>query len=315
MGTVVDLCAAGRAVRGVCKRVDRRLAGMDPEVDWAEMVSLYARYRLTEFQVAFMIYPATMRMMQPHHVSATFGHTGKLVDRPYRRFQDGNDFLIAWMVDGPESEKGRQSIVDLNRMHLGIARATPQLPGNFDQIDDFVYPLALIATTEHRLAVSLGLPGPSSAMRTAWYHWAKAVYRQLERESGPLAEESFPESFEALAEFTDRFDERAYEPTEAGHRVAVAMVGHFVERWFPRPLRPVARDLTRYLAGERLCRLHGLGWPSPPRERFARLVLKTALRVRARLPDNRTPLHERLSRTRLTENELRERDSPVRRRR
>ncbi|MEU6145992.1 oxygenase MpaB family protein [Streptomyces sp. NPDC047081] len=277
--------------------VDRELAGMDPESDWERMVSLYVGHRVPEFALAMMIYPGTMRMMQPPPTAATLAHTGKLETRPHRRFQDGNAFLTAWMVDGPTSPAGRGASERLNRIHRSVARRTPHLPGNFDDVDDFVYPLVLLATFGDRLQTSLGLPGTSEPMKSAWHHWAQAVFRQLDRESGPLAAERFPEDWTAMTEFAQKYDARPYEPTEAGHRVATAMMDHFAERWFPRPLRPFARDITRYLAGERVCRLHGIGWPPPHRERLVRLFLKSAFRAQTLLPDYRTPLPERLRRT------------------
>lgn len=278
---------------------------MDPETDWERMISLYIGYRVPEFALAMMIYPGTMRMMQPSMGSATLAHTAKLERRPHRRFQDGNDFLTAWMVDGLSSEAGRKAAERLNRIHLGVARRTPHLPGNFDDIDDFVYPLVLLATFGDRLQTSLGLPGTSENMKTAWHHWAQTLFRLLERESGPLAGEVFPEDWNAMTEFAAKFDSRPYEQTEAGRRVATAMMDFFAERWFPSPLRPFGRDLTRYLAGERVCRLHGIGWLSPRRERAVRAFLKTAFHAQRLLPDYRTPLPERLRRTRYTNAQLR----------
>ncbi|MEU9456442.1 hypothetical protein [Streptomyces sp. NPDC048277] len=48
--------------------------------------------------------------------------------------------------------------------------------------------------------------------------------------------------------------------------------------------------MTRCLAGERVCRLHRIGWMSPGRERTVRFFLKSALRAQPLLPDHRTPL-------------------------
>ncbi|WP_128378971.1 oxygenase MpaB family protein [Streptomyces cavernae] len=278
--------------------VGRELDHMDPEADWERMISLYVGHRVPEFALAMMIYPGTMRMMQPGTVSATLAHTSKLETRPHRRFQDGNDFLMAWMVDGLSTAAGRGAAERLNRIHMTVARRTPHLPGNFDDIDDFVYPLVLLATFGDRLQTSLGLPGTSENMKTAWHHWAQALFRLLVRESGPLAGEAFPEDWDAMTEFAVKFDSRPYEQTEFGHRVATSMMDHFADRWFPAPLRGFGRDVTRYLAGERVCRLHRIGWMSPRRERVVRIFLKSAFRAQRLLPDYRKPLPERLRRTR-----------------
>jgi hypothetical protein len=255
-----------------------------------------------------MIYPGTMRMMQSSMTAATLAHTSKLETRPHRRFQDGNDFLTAWMVDGLSSEAGRKAAARLNRIHRAVDHNTPHLPGNFDDVDDFVYPLVLLATFGDRLQTSLGLPGTSEAMKIAWHRWAQTLFRLLDRESGSLSDEAFPEDWNAMTEFAAKFDARPYEPTQAGHRVAVAMMDFFAERWFPAPLRAFGRDITRYLAGERVCRLHRIGWLSPRRERVVRLFLKSAFRAHRLLPDHRTPLPERLRRTRRTPAQLREVD-------
>ncbi|MEV6479972.1 DUF2236 domain-containing protein [Streptomyces sp. NPDC051576] len=280
------------------KWVDRELARMDPDTDWERMISLYVGHRVPEFALAMMVYPGTMRMMRPGHGSATLAHTGKLETRPRRRFEDGNAFLMAWMVDGLSSPAGRGAAERLNRMHLAIARTTPHLPGNFDDVDDFVYPLVLLATSADRLQTSLGLPGTSANMKVAWHRWAQTLFRLLERESGPLAGEAFPEDWDAMTEFALKFDSRPYEATESGHRVATAMMEHFAERWFPFPLREFGRDLTRYLAGEQVCRLHRIGSLTRRREHAVRLFLKSAFLAQRLLPDYRRPLPERLRQNR-----------------
>ncbi|MDH6221586.1 DUF2236 domain-containing protein [Streptomyces pseudovenezuelae] len=286
------------------KWVDRELVRMDPETEWERMISLYVSHRIPEFALAMMIYPGTMHMMQPALVSATLAHTRKLEDRPHRRFQDGNDFLVAWMVNGISSTAGRDAAERLNRIHKAVARKTPALPGNFDDIDDFVYPLVLLATFPHRLQTSLGLPGTTKPMKVAWHRWAQAVFRLLDRESGPLAGEAFPEDWSAMTEFAAKFDARPYEQTSSGHHVATAMMNFFAERWFPAPLHAFGRDLSRYLTGRRICELHRIGWMTPRRERLVRLFLKTLFRAQRMLPDHRTPLTERLHRTRLTNTRL-----------
>jgi len=288
------------------KWVDRELSRLDPETDWERMVSLYVGHRVPEFALAMMVYPGTMRMMQPGFGAATLAHTSKLETRPHRRFQDGNDFLMAWMVDGLSSSAGRGAAARLNRIHLAVARGTPHLPGNFDDTDDFVYPLVLLATFGDRLQTSLGLPGTSEPMKTAWHRWAQTLFRLLERESGPLSDEAFPEDWDAMTAFAVEFESRPYEPTESGHRVATAMMDFFAERWFPASLRSFGNDLTRYLAGERVCRLHRVGWISPRRERLVRVFLKSALRAQRLLPDSRTPLPIRLRRNRRTNAQLKE---------
>ncbi|MFE7446446.1 DUF2236 domain-containing protein [Streptomyces chartreusis] len=284
--------------------VDRELRRLDPDADWERMISLYVGYRVPEFALAMMIYPATMRMMQPSLGSATLAHTAKLETRPHRRFQDGNDLLVAWMVDGPSSAAGRKAADRLNRIHMGIARSTPHLPGNFDDVDDFIYPLVLVATSSDRLQTSLGLPGTSEHMKRAWYLWARTLFSMLERESGPLAVEEFPGDWNEMIEFAAKFEARPYEQSESGHRVATAMMEFFAARWFPAPVRGFGRDLTRYLAGERVCRLHRIGWISPRRERLIRIFLRTAFGAQCLLPDYRTPLPERLQRSRHTNAQL-----------
>ncbi|MGW0999657.1 DUF2236 domain-containing protein [Streptomyces sp. NPDC002523] len=286
------------------KWVDRELARLDPDVDWERMISLYVGHCVPSFALAMMIYPGTMRMMQPNNGSATLAHTAKLKTRPHRRFQDGNDLLVAWMVDGPSSAAGRKAAERLNRLHMGIARTTPHLPNNFDDVDDFIYPIVLVATFGDRLQTSLGLPGTSERTKRAWHHWALALFRLLERESGPLADEAFPEDWAAMIEFAIKFEARPFEQTVSGHHVATAMMDFFATHWFPAPFRGFGRDLTRYLAGERVCRLHRIGWLSSRRERLIKALLRTAFRAMRFLPDYRTPLPQRLQRGRYTHAQL-----------
>ncbi|MFD8002037.1 hypothetical protein [Streptomyces mirabilis] len=215
---------------------------------------------------------------------------------------------MAWITtsrgNGVSNAAGRTVAARLNRIHLAVARRTPHLPGNFDDVDDFVHPLVLLyplvlpATFGDRLRTPLGLSGTSEPMKAAWRRWAQAIFRSLERESGPLAEEAFPADWSAVTEFALKFESRSYEQTDSGHRVAIVMMDVFSRRWFPARLRAFGNDLTRQLAGERVCRLHRIGWISPRREWVVRAFLKTAFRVQCVLPDYGKPLPERLPRRR-----------------
>ncbi|MEW1776026.1 DUF2236 domain-containing protein [Streptomyces sp. NPDC086777] len=224
------------------KWVDRELAGLDPATDRERVISLYVGYRIPEFALAATLCPGTMGMMRTAATAATPAHTGKLTTRPGRRFRDADRFLTAWMVDGLSSEAGRAAADRLNRIRPAIAGATPHLPGDFDDTGDFVRPLVLLAPYGDRQQTSLGPPGTSGPMKTACHRWAQTLFRLLERESGPLADERFPEDWDAMTEFAEKFDARPHEPTEAGHAVATAMTDHFAERWFPVPLRAFGRS-------------------------------------------------------------------------
>nr|WP_253268044.1 hypothetical protein [Streptomyces asoensis] len=78
------------------------------------------------------------------------------------------DILTAWTVDGLSSEAGGRAAERLNRIHLAVARGTPHPPGSFDDVDDPVCPPVLPATFGDRLETSLGVPGASEDMKTAF---------------------------------------------------------------------------------------------------------------------------------------------------
>ncbi|MFF5010462.1 DUF2236 domain-containing protein [Streptomyces phaeochromogenes] len=269
--------------------VEAEIARLDPEVDYEKIISLIVGYQLNEFVLNLSYAVSFMNVIQASHGSETLMHTRKVVDHQQKRFDDSLDYLVEWYVLGPSHERVRKSVTRLNRRHMAIAK---QLPGYFADHDDFIQPLALMALFSHRLRISVGLPGMPDNLQVAFHHWLRDLSKLFETETGPI--QGFPEDFDGIVTFAEKFENRDYPTTEHGRTSAAALVQQFVERWFPRPLRPAGRTIVLTVTPEKVRRVHGLPDPNPVGARLVRLGFRLLLSAQERfLPDSSTLISER----------------------
>ncbi len=147
--------------------------------------------------------------------------------------------------------------------------------------DDFLYVLSTMVLEPFRWNERFGWRPALPAERLAMFHFWRAVGRLMNIKE-------IPETYDELDRFNVEFERSRFRYTEAGHRVAVAMVEMFIDRIPALPRRLGARGICALL-DEPLLRALDLPRPTAA-ERHA---VEGALKLRARairvLPPRRHP--------------------------
>src|SRR5213080_4617330 len=88
--------------------INRRLAQLDADRDYAEIFKLSSMFNVTEF-LADWFYAEAMCRATTGHSSAAIGRegSGKLLTATDRRFDDTTDHFFVWAEYGPESVQAK----------------------------------------------------------------------------------------------------------------------------------------------------------------------------------------------------------------
>lgn len=222
--------------------IDRELQRLDPETDYARIMSMVAQYQMDEFTLNFLVTLLNSYVVKPAHMAETQVFTNKAIRRPNQRMQDALNFFWTWYANGPDAPETIESVNRLNRIHAGVAR---HLPGHFEDSEDFHYVLGRLVVLQDRLLKKLGLGGMNPRVKLAQFNFAKELSTHF-RSEGDNELDAFPETLEALERFVDRWEGKnhVYSPIQTD--LVNALIYAFGERWFPRPLHPLGRWIATY---------------------------------------------------------------------
>lgn len=277
---------------GAGKRwVDDTIADLDPETDYARIVSLIANYKLNDFVMNINYCVGFMSNVMPSAGSNVVAGTGKAASRPQTRYYDTLGFFWLWFIHGPDNAKVKQSLVRLNRFH---ARLYEQYPDSFRENDDWLFTTANLGCGADRMRDIVGSPRQPEHVQTAWHHFWRDITAQMQGMEGPV--HSFPDTYEELLDFAADFENREYPPTPDGKVVCDAMVAQFNERFLPRPLHALGRTFILAFVSPAVIRRHGLKPPS----QLGVWVVRRAFRalffgLDHFIPDNKVPMIEVLN--------------------
>jgi len=245
------------------------IKGLDPMRDAERIVYLYACFEFP-FDVTRSAELAFFRTFAVPTIAERLGSTGEFVERARKRYDD-TDLLISTFVEhGHSTPLGRAAIRRMNQLHGRFPIAN----------EDFIYVLSTLVLEPIRWNERFGWrPALENERLATFYFW---------REVGRLMNiKEIPETYEALERFNVEFEKSRFRYTEAGHRVATAMVGMFVRK-IGLPRRLGSRGIYALL-DEPL--LDALGLPKPTA--LERRLIQTALKLRGQavrlLPARRQP--------------------------
>lgn len=222
--------------------IDRELERLDPNTDYARIMSMVAQYQMDEFTLNFLVTLLNSYVVKPAHMAETQVFTNKAIRRPNQRMQDALNFFWTWYANGPDAPETIESVGRLNRIHAGVAR---HLPGHFEDSEDFHYVLGRLVVLQDRLLKKLGLGGMHPRVKLAQFNFAKELSTHFRRE-GDNALDAFPETLEELERFVDRWEGKnhVYSPVQTD--LVNALIYAFGARWFPRPLHALGRWVATY---------------------------------------------------------------------
>lgn len=248
----------------------RQIRRLDPVRDAARIVYLDVCYEFP-FDLTRSLELAFFRTFAVPKIAELLGSTGEFVDRARKRYDDTDLILSTIAEHGHDAPFGRAAIRRMNQIHGRFPIAN----------EDFVYVLSTMVLEPFRWNERFGWRPAIEAERLAMFHYWRALAVLMN-----IAD--VPETYEELERFNVEFERSRFGYTEAGHRIALAMIGLFVERV---PLIP------RALGARAICALldepllHALALPEP--SLAERRAVEGALRLRARcvrlLPPRRAP--------------------------
>lgn len=197
--------------------------------------------------------------------------TGEFVERSRKRYDDTDLLISIFTEHGYSTASGRAAIRRMNQLHGRFPIAN----------DDFLYVLSTMVLEPFRWNERFGWRPALETERLGMFHFWRAVGRLMNIRE-------IPETYEELDRFNREFERTRFARTEAGHRVATAMVEMFVGRIPGLPKRLGARAISALLDAPLL---DALALPSPTAAE--RRAVEGALRLRARavalLPPRRKP--------------------------
>ncbi|MBF6169688.1 DUF2236 domain-containing protein [Streptomyces gardneri] len=272
--------AARQAKRGR-KWIQAEIERLDPAVDSERIV------RLTSCQlvprsllVVHLFYTVGfVRFAGPpaSAVSVDRNGTGMLYEQGIRRADETMFHLFSWIDDGVSSPVTGQSLDYVRNWHSTVARNWPM------PLHTFQHSAAVFTLIYDRLLRQVaGAPGLSEKERRAQLvHWREVSAR--------LGVADIPQTWHDMQEFLHSYEHGPdFACSEAGQRLANALIDQFATRWFPRPLRWFGRWLALALSEEHV--IESLGIPQPPAafSYAARHITRVAVfAIRHVLPDPR----------------------------
>jgi len=243
---------------------------LDPVRDHLRIVYLDACFEFP-FDVTRSLELAFFRTFAVPSIAALLASTGEFTDRPLKRYDD-TDLLISSFVEaGYDSPTGRAAIRRMNELH-----------GRFDIAnEDFLYVLSTLVMEPFRWNERFGWRRATEAERTATFEFWRNVARLMNIRD-------LPSTYEELEAFNVAFERERFACTEAGHRLASAMVDMFVRKLPGMPLALGRRGVYALLDDPLLDAL-GLPHPTAAERRAGEAALRLRARAVALVPARRRP--------------------------
>jgi mpaB/rubber oxygenase-like protein len=243
---------------------------LDPIRDHVRIVYLDACYEFP-FDTTRALELAFFRTFAVPSIAELLASTGEFTERALKRYDDTDLLISSFAENGYDSPVGREAIRRMNQIHGRFPIAN----------DDFLYVLSTLVLEPFRWNERFGWRLATEAERTATFEFWRNVARMMNIQD-------VPPTYDELDHFNVAFEQERFGCTEAGHRVAVAMVGMFIGR-IPGVPRSLGARGVHALLDQPL--LDALGLPHPTA--VERRATEAALRLRARavrlLPSRRRP--------------------------
>ncbi|MGH3331166.1 MAG: oxygenase MpaB family protein [Nocardioidaceae bacterium] len=255
----------------------RRIESLDPAQDFDEIFGLVTQFEFPwEYVQGTSI--AFLRDFGVPSIAALLDRTGQFEHHGQKRYDD--TILIGYeaTVDTLESERGRDAVRHLNRIH-----------GKYDiPNDEFIYVLATTIVGPKRFIDRYG-------WRPLHPHEVESMHRVTTRFGELMGIKRLPEDYAGYERFLDDYEAEHFAFAPQNRRVAEASI-RIVANWYPPLLRPLVRRVSIAMLDDSL--VEALGLPKQPG--WLTVVLDRALRLRARVlrhavrprPASRPYLHD-----------------------
>jgi hypothetical protein len=243
---------------------------LDPVRDHLRIVYLDACFEFP-FDVTRALELAFFRTFAVPSIAELLASTGEFSDRPLKRYDDTDILISSFVEEGYDSPTGRAAIRRMNQLHGRFAISN----------EDFLYVLSTLVIEPFRWNERFGWRRATDAERIATFEFWRTV-------AGMMNIRDVPPTYEQLEAYNVAFERERFAFTEAGHRVASAMVDMFVRKLPGVPLA-VGRRGVYALLDDPLLDALGLPHPTTAERRAGEAALKLRARGVALMPPRRRP--------------------------
>jgi hypothetical protein len=236
--------------------LERRIAALDPEEDHEEVarLTLEVLYGDPIGVHAALLIGFSRQVAVPSIARVIYrGGKGDTMCDVARRNDDSLALIGAFLKWGPSSPEGRAAIARMERIH-------DRFPITDEQKR---YTLATLIFEPDRIARHLSLDLFTAGQREAiWCFWSSVA------EQMPLG--GLPATPEELRHWMLDYERQHWQYTNDGHRVVERFFEDWTTRWFPRPVRPLGRQILLAMMDDALRATLHLETPSKHLERLLR---------------------------------------------
>ncbi|OZD84739.1 DUF2236 domain-containing protein [Rhodococcus sp. 05-339-2] len=243
----------------------RRIEELDPVRDCHTIHRITAGYEFPwDYQRSLEF--ALFRTYCVPTISALLAETGEFENRPQKRYDDTSLLMAELLEHGYDSERGRESLRMVNRMH-----------GQYDiSNDDMLYVLTTFVYEPIEWIDTYGWRRLHPKERLATFHF----YREVGKRMGIR---NIPESYTEFAQFKLDYEERTFRFTEDNRRIGTYTLDLYCS-WYPAALTPAVKQGVFALLDDRMAGAFGFPAGSPTVERVAVRALRARARVERFLP-------------------------------
>ncbi|MGV8874798.1 MAG: oxygenase MpaB family protein [Rhodococcus sp. (in: high G+C Gram-positive bacteria)] len=243
----------------------RRIEELDPVRDCHTIHRITAGYEFPwDYQRALEF--ALFRTYCVPTISELLVETGEFENRPQRRYDDTALLMAEMLEHGYESERGRESLRQVNRMHAQYDISN----------DDMLYVLTTFIYEPIEWIDTYGWRRLHPKERLATFHF----YREVGKRMGI---KDIPDSYTDFAQFKLDYEERTFRFSEDNRRIGTYTLDLYCS-WYPAALSPAVKQGVYALLDDRMAAAFGFPAGSATIERVAVRALRARARVERFLP-------------------------------
>lgn len=247
-----------------------RILRLDPKADCQQIVLLVGAYEYP-WLIRKSLEFALFRSYGAPSISQLLDQTGEFKRHGQRRVDDTGLLLAEIVENGYDSPRGRQAIKLINRMH-----------GKFDIAnDDMLYVLSTFVFEPIYWTQRFSWRRPSQHENLAnYYFWVEVGAR--------MAIKNIPPTIEEFEGFKQAYERERFRYQASNRRVADATL-QVLQSWYPKPLRPIVRQVVYAMLDEPLRRAFDYPKPLPLVRPLAHGALLLVAKLLRFLPPRREP--------------------------
>ncbi len=250
----------------------KKIESLDPETEYREIYRLMTTYEFP-WDMNQALSFALFRTYAVPTIGSLLAHTGELIDRVQKRYDDTVIVLDAILEHGPSEGDGLNALRRMNQMHNAYNISN----------SDMIYVLSTFVVTPIRWMDDFGWRPMSATERRA----AANYYRDLGRRMGIR---NLPETWKDFSAFLDDYENANFALDAGGTKVAESTIELFTT-FPPNQLLPksIVYKMSYALMDEPLLKAFGFPTPNPLFKTLVRSGLKLRGKLVRLLPPRKEP--------------------------